>query len=395
MSHETASTYIPSTGLPAPVSPKVYITGLAAQYPPYLFRPSDLDTLAAQLHDPSNPGIQRLLHLNRKTGILTLPSVLPSTSFPSPSPPTITELDLTFRHHGTALAVQACHSALAESHHLPSDITHTVAVTCTSTGCPGFDLLVAQTLGLAPTVDRTLLHGVGCAGGLAILRVAAQIVAGATARGGAAVVLAYACELCTPLVRHALVEAARREPGQVGIEGALFSDGAAGVVVCNAMGKGGREAVFEVGAWGTETVPGTVGEMGFFTEGFGYQTTLTRNVPLIARGAMRGMFERLVGEYKSEFGEEVGGSEDFDWALHPGGAAIMDGVRDVMGLSEHQLRASREVYRIKGNSSSPTVLIVLDKLRRMSPGKEHVIATSFGPGVTIEMVVLRKSSGTC
>lgn len=89
-------------------------------------------------------------------------------------------------------------------------------------------------------------------------------------------------------------------------------------------------------------------------------------------------------------GEWAGPSRPkFDWALHPGGNAIIDGVAEVLQLSEDQLQASREIYRTRGNSSSASVLIVLDGLRSQSK-KAHVVATSFGPGLAIEMALLRR-----
>jgi type III polyketide synthase len=82
---------------------------------------------------------------------------------------------------------------------------------------------------------------------------------------------------------------------------------------------------------------------------------------------------------------------DFDFALHPGGEAIIDGAKEVLGLTEDQIQATREIYRTRGNSSSPTVLILLDKLRSVANRKrENVVATSFGPGMTIEMALLRR-----
>jgi predicted naringenin-chalcone synthase len=84
---------------------------------------------------------------------------------------------------------------------------------------------------------------------------------------------------------------------------------------------------------------------------------------------------------------------DFDWALHPGGVAIIEGVKSSMGLSEEHLRATHEIYRTRGNSSSPTVLIVLDMLRSMGDGREHVVAASFGPGLSIEMAMLKRCRG--
>lgn len=104
------------------------------------------------------------------------------------------------------------------------------------------------------------------------------------------------------------------------------------------------------------------------------------------------MFTNLVHEYSTYFGNTILGPGDFDWALHPGGEAIIDGVQRLMSLTGEQLEASREIYRTRGNSSSPTVLIVLDLLRTMGTGSEHVVATSFGPGLSIEMAMLRRCS---
>lgn len=101
------------------------------------------------------------------------------------------------------------------------------------------------------------------------------------------------------------------------------------------------------------------------------------------------MFSKLLPSYAKSNNKTLS-NEDFDWALHPGGRAILDGVQYTMGLTEHQLRASRDIYRTRGNSSSPTVLIVLDKLRTMGRGSDHVVATAFGPGLTIEMALLRR-----
>lgn len=122
----------------------------------------------------------------------------------------------------------------------------------------------------------------------------------------------------------------------------------------------------------------------------GYRTVLSRNIPGFTKKAVGPLFEKLVDEYAAGIGEGVMTPDDFDWALHPGGQAVVDGVKESMGLTEHQLRASREIYRTRGNSSSPTVLIVLDMLSRLERGKDHIVATSFGPGLSIEMVIMRR-----
>jgi type III polyketide synthase len=81
---------------------------------------------------------------------------------------------------------------------------------------------------------------------------------------------------------------------------------------------------------------------------------------------------------------------DFDWALHPGGSTIITGVEQAMNLTPEHLRASYEIYVNYGNSSSATVMSVMDKLRKMGEGKEKVVACAFGPGISLEMMILRR-----
>ena len=60
-----------------------------------------------------------------------------------------------------------------------------------------------------------------------------------------------------------------------------------------------------------------------------------------------------------------------------------------MNLTAEHLRASYEIYMKYGNSSSATILSVLNKLRE-SEGKEQVVACAFGPGIALEMMVMRR-----
>lgn len=90
---------------------------------------------------------------------------------------------------------------------------------------------------------------------------------------------------------------------------------------------------------------------------------------------------------------------DFDWALHPGGATILQGVESVMNITAEHQRASYDTYMKHGNSSSATIFSVLNRLRHkemdaLAPGgkvKDFVVSCAFGPGVTIEMVMLKRN----
>jgi type III polyketide synthase len=114
--------------------------------------------------------------------------------------------------------------------------------------------------------------------------------------------------------------------------------------------------------------------------------SITKDVPKTAVSAITPMFDRL----SHMRGTARNPASHFDWAIHPGGAAILQGAKEALHLTDDHIRASLDVYRHFGNSSSPTVLIVLDKMRRMGEGRDKVIATSFGPGLMIEMCMMRR-----
>ncbi|KAE8767310.1 Chalcone synthase 2 [Hordeum vulgare] len=85
------------------------------------------------------------------------------------------------------------------------------------------------------------------------------------------------------------------------------------------------------------------------------------------------------------------------WIAHPGGPAILDMVEEKVGLDKERMRASREVLSEYGNMSSACVLFVLDVMRKTSSqdghtttgeGKEWGVLFGFGPGLTVETLVL-------
>ncbi len=75
------------------------------------------------------------------------------------------------------------------------------------------------------------------------------------------------------------------------------------------------------------------------------------------------------------------------WAVHPGGPHILDVVERELALPGDALGPSREVLGAHGNCSSPTVLLIVDELRRA--GREHLLVLAFGPGLTLYAALLR------
>ena len=77
------------------------------------------------------------------------------------------------------------------------------------------------------------------------------------------------------------------------------------------------------------------------------------------------------------------------WCIHPGGKRILEAVHRSLRLSNGQLQYSFDALRDFGNMSSATVLFVLQKMMKESPGKnEKIFGAAFGPGLTMETFIL-------
>jgi predicted naringenin-chalcone synthase len=79
------------------------------------------------------------------------------------------------------------------------------------------------------------------------------------------------------------------------------------------------------------------------------------------------------------------------WAIHPGGKKILETIGKELKLSAGDVQSSYDVLREHGNMSSPTILFVLkDILEQMNGNAEKIFAAAFGPGLTMETVILEQ-----
>lgn len=376
------------------------ILGLGTQYPPYGLQPSAVETLARKYY-PDSPAMQKVLSINRFTGIDARSSI-GDPSHPlvnKPAAPSIADLHQTFMSDGVPLAITACRKALAEAGVEAGSITHVVSTTCTDSANPGFDHYVAKGLGLRADTEKVLLHGVGCSGGLAALRTAANLALGHTARRKPARVLVVALEVSTTMVRSELDSVDATGETRIGV--CLFSDCASAVVLSNGIGEEAEKPpVYELLGWEHTVIPDTEADLGFDVDPAGWKVVLSPRVPKLTQNIIRPTYEKLMNDLGPLPGR-YGSTEDFDWAMHPGGATILTGAEKALGITPEHMRASYDTYINHGNSSSATIFSVLDRLRSkemdaIAPRgevKEFVVGCAFGPGITVEMCMLKRNLG--
>ena len=80
-----------------------------------------------------------------------------------------------------------------------------------------------------------------------------------------------------------------------------------------------------------------------------------------------------------------------NWAIHPGGKAILDKVSEALGLPPDRLDVPRAILREFGNMSSATILFVLQRFLEEGqpwPDGRTTLAAAFGPGLTVETTLL-------
>lgn len=211
-----------------------------------------------------------MLLINEYTGIETR-SAIGSIDHPvanKADPPTITELCDIFLDYGVKLSVAACRRALAQWGGDLSEITHVVSTTCTNSANPGFDHYVVKELGLSTSIEKVLLHGVGCAGGLAALRTAASIALGSSFRRKPARILVLACEISSVLVRSELESIDKNQEVRIGVT--LFSDCASAVVLGNGhVDRFDEDCLLELLGWEHKIIDDTEKDLGFDVDPLG------------------------------------------------------------------------------------------------------------------------------
>lgn len=214
--------------------------------------------------------LEKVLYINEYTGIETR-STIATIDHPlisRPEPPTIAELSKIFLEQGVKLSVEACRKAVATWGGDLSDLTHIVSVTCTNSANPGFDHYVVKQLGLNTSIEKVLLHGVGCSGGLAALRTAANIAQGSSFRRKPARILVLSCEITSMLVRSELESIANLQETRIGAT--LFSDCASAVVLGNDFGDTAmEEPILEMLGWDHRIIDDTEDDLGFDVDPLG------------------------------------------------------------------------------------------------------------------------------
>src|SRR6185312_1049757 len=344
------------------------LVSLATSVPPHQFQQNQILQVARGLMADRYPEFDTLASLFANTGIHHRYGVKPidwyleRRGWP--------ERTKAFLEGAERLFVDVARKALARADLAASDIDTVVTVCSTGIATPTLEARVAGLMGFRGDVSRVPVFGLGCAGGVSGLSIAARL---AQSRPGANVLL-VALELCTLAVRHEELTKANV------VAASLFGDGAAAVVL-----RAGDGGATQVEASGEKLWPDTLDIMGWSVDPEGFGVIFQRTIP------------DFVQQYMGPAVAEIAAKMDIPLAeidrfiCHPGGAKVIAALERALSLQQGALDHEREVIADYGNMSAPTVLFVLE--RALAHGlPRRSLLTALGPGFTASCVALRHAA---
>jgi alkylresorcinol/alkylpyrone synthase len=248
----------------------------------------------------------------------------------------------------------------------PEQIDGVVTVSTTGIATPSLEARAFGKVGFRQDVRRVPVFGLGCAGGVNGLSLAARL----AAADPGSLWLFVTVETCSISIR---LDSA--DPAAV-VATALFGDGAAGAVVTS-----GKHSLARISGSAEKLWPDTLRIMGWDVEDPGLAVVFDRAIPPFIEAELAEAVEEMcakLGVTREEIGR---------FCCHPGGVKVIDAIESALHLNQGELNLEREVLRDYGNMSAPTVMFVLERLlERGLPDK--VLMTAFGPGFTCAGMLL-------
>jgi alkylresorcinol/alkylpyrone synthase len=346
------------------MTPPVGLVSLETASPPFELEQDEVvQTVVAHLAERM-PLIGKLAPVFTNAGIRTRQAVRPLAWYLEPR--SFVDRSAVYLEAALDLFVDAASKALDAAGLAGAEVDLIVTASTTGIATPSLEARAMSRLGFRPDAVRVPVFGLGCAGGASGLGLASRL---AASQPGATV-LFVSVELCTLAVRNQALS-----PVDV-VAAALFGDGAAACVL-----RSDAEGFARVVSAAEHTWPDSLDVMGWKMDAEGLGVVLRQDLPPFVKKNLRPAMDSMLAAQ----GFAV---EDVDrFICHPGGAKVLEALESALDLGQGALDVEREVLARHGNMSAPTVLFILDRVRRAGLPPRSVVA-AMGPGFTASTVTL-------
>jgi alkylresorcinol/alkylpyrone synthase len=343
---------------------RVRLLSLATASPPHEITQDRVAEAARTIFATRFPRFDHMMPVFRNAGVQTRQLAMPVEWYLEPR--SWPERGEAYLAGALDLFCQAAQGALDEAGLTGAEVDVIVTVSSTGIATPSLEARAMTHMGFRPDVARVPVFGLGCAGGATGLALASRL---AAAEPGATVLL-VCVELCS--MAFSLDGLGKADI----VSTALFGDGAAACVL-----RAGEGGFAQVAGFAEHTWPDTLGIMGWRVDDHSLGVILDRALPPFVREEMRPVVEAMLARQDLRI-------EDVDrFVCHPGGMKVLEAIEAAFDLGQGSLDHERQVLSDHGNMSSPTVLFILDRVRRAELPRRSLV-TAMGPGFTASTVTL-------
>lgn len=342
---------------------KASILSLGTAVPPRRYTTKELIDLAHEAFGLEEPLKSWYEKVSSHSSIEGRRSVLDSDNLIALAKASHGERNALFKTYAPKLAAESARKAIEQWGGDPSEITHLISISCTGVMAPGIEAHLIKELDMRADIERLGINMMGCFGAFRGL-MAAKALAEQSAAHRVLVV-------CTELCSLHLIGATERE--QL-LGNALFADGSAACLV------GCTDGLFEIVTQKCRLIDDSLNEMTWETGDLSFVMRLTEQVPPLIRKEIISFTHELLGDRSID---------ECDFAIHPGGKAILHGIEKACHLTKEQTFASWEILAEYGNMSSPTFLFVLERLHKSRSERKPTVGFGFGPGLALEGILLQ------
>jgi alkylresorcinol/alkylpyrone synthase len=333
------------------------LSGLSTAVPPHILDTSNVVKQAGRIFARFGDKFESMIPVFTNTGIDRRYSVCPTDWFDQKNG--WPERTRQFLDGAKLLFRQASNEALVAAGVTASEIDVIVTVSSTGIATPSIESHVMHEMGFRDDVMRVPVFGLGCAGGVTGLAIAADL---AKAKPGRKVLICV-IELCTLAFRPDEITKSNI------IATALFGDGAAAAVIST----DGDGPVIEHA--GQHTWNKTINVMGWRVDDEGFGAIFSKSIPDLVGNDLRPAADAFLRRNNLNL-------DDIDsFTFHPGGAKVIQALESAFELEQGCLQNEREILANYGNMSAPTVMFVLkEAIAEKTAGRRFV--GSLGPGFT-------------
>nr|WP_106781694.1 3-oxoacyl-[acyl-carrier-protein] synthase III C-terminal domain-containing protein [Lysinibacillus timonensis] len=354
------------------------IVSVSTYEPPHSMKQTNIEQLTRELFQDKFQQFDRLLKVFENGDIEYRQFCVPPEWYKEDH--TFEERNNLYIQYASEFSVEVIKKCLNNAEFLSSpisseDIDAIIFVSSSGISTPSIDARVMNQMNFSDRIKRIPIWGLGCVGGASGISRAYDY---CTAHPGEKV-LVVCVELCSLTFQ-------KNDYSKSNLVGAsLFADGVACALICgDEVSISMKKPIPHILNTASKWLPNSLDVMGWDVKNDGLHVIFSKDIPSI--------ISRWLGPFINDFLSEndVQQKDIQHFIAHPGGKKVLKAYEDALNLTEDHTTISRDVLRLHGNMSSPTVLYVLEQFMLKEVQKnDYGLMAALGPGFSGEALLLQ------